>query len=317
MATLYAVLQTHVSLEAAHRELGFATLDEAKQAIRTWDERVSRDPQLRADFRALVSHYRQRRELRRASHGVDAPFATRPREHAPTAAPPIPAATPLAALFPPAEAAIPTPAALEQSVDETTTLSATFIPLDALPFDDVEAPADSPDTTAFLQAFVFDEPAHPFEPYDPPLPTDLDATAAVLPVLRFSDPLPFGAQQSAPEAQVELSAPPSERSIDETAMVAAIRFETLPFGPTGPTVEEHGVHQLTIEQYASYCVELALYPDRQPEIRARYHIGSEAEHTKINRKWNNAIAASADTRTRFKEVFAEYRAHLLANPLPR
>ena len=87
------------------------------------------------------------------------------------------------------------------------------------------------------------------------------------------------------------------------------------FGQGRPEVGDKSVAGLTVEQYASYCVELALYPDQKSKIRARYHITGEGEHAKVNLKWNNAIAASPGTRTRFQEVFAAYRAHLRNHPL--
>lgn len=171
MATLYAVLQSRVSLEAAYAEFGFTDVEEAKLAIQTWDGHIKSDDQLRVDFRALISHYRKRRELLLAAGG-----------RSPVVLPP-PAAT--------RAAQGPDP---EQSIDETAMLEPGFVPLEALPFADVTLVPDTLDTTAFLTAIVFDDddPVHPFEALPTATPAyDIDATAPIVPALRFSAPTPF------------------------------------------------------------------------------------------------------------------------------
>lgn len=72
---------------------------------------------------------------------------------------------------------------------------------------------------------------------------------------------------------------------------------------------------LTVEQYASYSVELALYPEHWAQIRKRYGIQGERAHTQVNHQWNDAIGTSPAVRARFHEVFAAYRAHLRDHPL--
>lgn len=303
MATLYAVLSTNVSLVASFTRFGFDDIDTAKKAITLWDTQIKENEQLRNDFRALVSHYRRRRELHVSPPSRRAALASTDR-NADTAASPLP----------------------EVDIDETAVLGAGFIPLEALPFADAADVPDSPDTTAFLQAIVFDGPSHPFEQEPPSEPDgeeeeELDATSAVIPALRFSAPTPFEQREAAagdatPEASDDVSNDDARNDdVDETCVVKGFRFETLPFGAVRRDAEQRDVTGLTIEQYASYCVELMLYPDKRAPIRARYRIQDETDHDKMNQHWNSAMAASPTTRTRFQAIYNAYRTHLNDHPI--
>ncbi len=235
MATLYAVLQSNVSLQEAHPDFDFANLDEAKEAIRVWDLQVKQSPQLRIDFRALVAHYRQRRQILFSAE----PNVVRSVPSAPVALgapPPVPRPEPV------------------QSVDETAFLDSQFLPLEALPFADASVVPDTLDTTAFLTAIVFDGPVNPFEEPEgeEDQHLDVDGTSAVNPILRFSAPTPFddvdevGIGLAVVNSDVTASAE-ADSDIDGTGLVEAIRFETLPFGAGHGGADEHAVGGLTLE----------------------------------------------------------------------
>ena len=126
------------------------------------------------------------------------------------------------------------PALRRRSSKPTATLDPDFLPLEALPFADTTVVPDDPDTTAFLSSIVFDGPAHPFEQPDdwPAGPADqLEATAAVNPVLRFSAPTPFDKPfEDGVEAHISEDAAAPNVDIDSTHIIEDQRFDTLPFG---------------------------------------------------------------------------------------
>ncbi len=70
--------------------------------------------------------------------------------------------------------------------------------------------------------------------------------------------------------------------------------------------------RLSIQQYASLCAELALWPERSGEILRRYHVMNEAAPRALFEHWQAELAASPEARAAFEEHLASYTAWLRA-----
>ena len=66
------------------------------------------------------------------------------------------------------------------------------------------------------------------------------------------------------------------------------------------------VPELTVEQYASLCVEIALSPDRLDYTLYRYHITAE-QRAALDTHWRARFAAEPALRAAFAQAFAAYR----------
>ncbi|WP_437819575.1 hypothetical protein [Sorangium sp. So ce1078] len=108
---------------------------------------------------------------------------------------------------------------------------------------------------------------------------------------KSADPLPFvsPAPTSAPASQ---PAPPSG------AAAAAARVAD---GGAG------GAGQLSLEQYASLTVDLALEPERAPETIRRYGL-TPAQRTLVDATWTARLAQNPAERSAFEAACASYRA---------
>jgi len=79
----------------------------------------------------------------------------------------------------------------------------------------------------------------------------------------------------APDATVNLSATPTD--VDQT----------LPLTQSGVSTKESS---LTLEQYASLCAELAVYPERKADILPRYGLDGDAGRQLEDAVWMRRLS---------------------------
>jgi hypothetical protein len=283
MASLHAALQVGVALAVAGKKHGFSDGDAARSGIEAWDELVRNDGALRRDFRALVAHYRKRFELLRDA---------RPEIKGSGA---------------PAESARSRPPRI---ADATALLPAHFVPFEVWPFGEVASASASAsrDETAFLAAFVLDEPAHPFEERAERA-LDANATGVVDPGLRFRAALPFEAVDAEWPARTPRGLTTSKCEAGETVEARAIVDAAWPFDAPAHVPSSHP--ELTLVQYACYIAELDLFAARRSLVHKRYGILDEDASTALRRRWAERLAGSEEDLTRYRESYETYRGHLL------
>ncbi|MGK3999125.1 hypothetical protein [Sorangium sp. So ce1024] len=67
---------------------------------------------------------------------------------------------------------------------------------------------------------------------------------------------------------------------------------------------------LSLEQHASMCAELAVAPDKGPEILARHGL-TEATRAQVDEHWRARIAADARAGEAWQRAYALHRHRLL------
>ena len=148
----------------------------------------------------------------------------------------------------------------------------------------------------------------------------VDATSADAVALSEDDVLPFGEQPSAPfrAALASGAAGLPAADVGETGVVPALLVdvnETLPFGL--PAVDDQAAGaatKLSLEQYASLCAELAVYPQRGDSIRQRYGFRNSEEQVKEDRAWSTQLAGDAARTREWQALVRHYQTWLLRNP---
>jgi hypothetical protein len=70
--------------------------------------------------------------------------------------------------------------------------------------------------------------------------------------------------------------------------------------------------RLTLEQYASLCAELSVYPERLTDIRRRYHVMNTAAHRALDEHWRTALNESPAARAKFHVDLTRFTAWLRA-----
>jgi len=233
------------------------------------------------------------------------------------------------------------------SVDETAAIDLSVLSFPLLPFA-AAPPRPTVDETCSPDGAVLALPVLPFGDDladEAGASDDLDGTSAVIPALRALPPTPWAddpeddaAEQSEPhQSEVE---PPL--ATEETAFIQALpAAPPLPFAsaddpPAASAIEsaDHDVDpgapsesseaddceaaqalsaplpNLTIEQYASYCVERELYPEHRRVISSRYRVQSEEQHEQVAAHWTRRLTESAADRQRWQHACACYREHL-------
>jgi hypothetical protein len=85
----------------------------------------------------------------------------------------------------------------------------------------------------------------------------------------------------------------------------------LPFGPPAGSAAAKGSSSasLSLEQYASFCVELESHPAEAPRIRERYRI-TAAQQQELESRWRSRMAADPAVRAAWDRACAAYRAWL-------
>jgi len=169
-------------------------------------------------------------------------------------------------------------------------------------------------------------------------PLDMGTAIGVLPgvpTLPFAPSAPGGdaverAKQHASEVQPAPS-PAARPPIGETEAVdvGALARRVLAFGPPKPSdpnkpAEANSTYSspaagarppapalpmLTVEQYASLCVDLELAPQNAPEVMRRYGVTAEGKRT-LDDGWARVFAEQPARRAAFEHARATYRAWL-------
>jgi hypothetical protein len=143
----------------------------------------------------------------------------------------------------------------------------------------------------------------------------LDETAAG--GIDRGDVLPFVDGDGTPPEQASRGADESAAAGDALGKTAALpsilldRDATLPFAEAGGLGIEDAVREsLTLEQYASLRSELALRPEQQVAILARYGIADDSSHRLLVAAWDKHLASNADERRTLEGLMRRYSAWL-------
>jgi hypothetical protein len=147
---------------------------------------------------------------------------------------------------------------------------------------------------------------------EPPAPTDVESTG-MLPddwmEQLAKGPLPF---KSSPELQppsaqepATLSIPPLERQ------GPALPFQSPggarePDAPRAPT--------LTLEQYASLCAEIAVFPERANAIFQRHGLGALRDRLHVDLAWKERLRRSPAEYRQWQELYQHYKAYWIKDP---
>jgi len=146
----------------------------------------------------------------------------------------------------------------------------------------------------------------------PPIPAGVDETAIATPALNLDPALPFSGSAAAPPSANEAAERASD-SIDATAFTAPIAgledlADALPFDTDAAELPD--IPDLTVEQYASLCVEREINPDQQQETLARYKVLTEQALRTLDERWQHRFATEGDLQQRWQQAFTQYQAWL-------
>jgi hypothetical protein len=102
-------------------------------------------------------------------------------------------------------------------------------------------------------------------------------------------------------------APPS--ALGSTAGARAGATAAMPaFDDVGVLPFDDGTPRLTVEQYASLCVERALDPHHEGEIAKRYKILTEEALRSLDARWRRRFEAEGALQQRWQTAYAQYKA---------
>lgn len=89
----------------------------------------------------------------------------------------------------------------------------------------------------------------------------------------------------------------------ETAFVSALDVEeALPFGSEVP--------ELTVEQYASLCVERTMRPGQEGDVAKRYKVLTEQALRAVDERFRQRFANEGELLRRYQTAYARYEAWL-------
>jgi hypothetical protein len=106
-----------------------------------------------------------------------------------------------------------------------------------------------------------------------------------------------------PKAPSSGGAPVGDDAI--TRAVAALPFAGSTAGPSVVAIPS-----LTLVQYASLCVELAMAPEKAREILVKYLVPNKAVHAALDQHWREQLAGKPEMRAAFEKARADYAAWL-------
>ena len=66
------------------------------------------------------------------------------------------------------------------------------------------------------------------------------------------------------------------------------------------------VPEMTIEQYASLCVDRVMSPGRETEVAKRYRILTEQALRALDERFRQRFAEEGDLTRRYQEAYARY-----------
>ncbi len=306
-----------------------------------WTAQLAKDPELNRDYRTLFSHYSN--QARR-----EGPASVMEPKPAP-AAPVSPPAEEARFIFAPRPDVIEAPALRgvvaapepKAKSDATQDVSALFATGAPLPFQQAasvpaqegvqkaEKPVHIASGTQDVSAFFQSEASLPFgdrssgpppEPKaEPQKPVQQAAgTQDVSALFSTGAALPFGDRPSSLPAEPEKpKAPAAVHQASGTQDVGAL-FQTgaaLPFGPQEPmkpSPSRPELPNLSLEQYASLCVELHLAPDRSDEIFRRYGIPQDVRAS-VDAYWQRRLSAEPPLYQAYAQAYNAYKTWLLQN----
>jgi hypothetical protein len=175
-----------------------------------------------------------------------------------------------------------------------------------------ERPSVAPPTAMSVWQVSRDAAAMPAPPLErPTLPRvdaaddDIDVDATIEAVLREGATLPFGVKASA-EFESWLA------SREETPKSRADAFSTVegeflrPTGAALPFSRTGELPAMPLEQYASLCAALAVFPQRAQEIVVRFGVADEGAKLALDAAWRAAFTRSPADLLRWQELFSQF-----------
>ncbi len=137
---------------------------------------------------------------------------------------------------------------------------------------------------------------------------DVPARAA-LPFAQGSSTLRSAGDAPAPPAE-----PPRPRAHSDLRETSAVFFaprsQAMPFSTTAPAPPRADTSTLTVEQYASLCVDLAVDPGRAAETLRRYHLTPEQKQA-IDAEWQARFARDATSWQAWDRAYKTYHAWIV------
>jgi hypothetical protein len=193
------------------------------------------------------------------------------------------------------------------------------------------------DSSAIRAALPFDPKAQPTQATQAPattpaaLPAVKRAPAALSgtsmafvapkgPALPFASKEPNASPPEAPPAPAPAAMPAVKRApaaLSGTSMAIVVpKGPALPFSqespaPTPAPAPEAAPIALSLEQYASLCVELGSAPASAPEIFKRYGLTQEQAEA-VDAHWKKRVSEDPAARAAFDRAYQAYQAWLLA-----
>lgn len=74
----------------------------------------------------------------------------------------------------------------------------------------------------------------------------------------------------------------------------------------GPSRSDTSRIQLTLEQYAAFCAERTIYPDRVAAVMARYQLRDHAQVQLLDQTWRARVADDHALSERYSTAFEHY-----------
>ncbi len=270
--------------EAIFHAYGFGEVHDRRAADLSWQERLRRNPAEYQGWRALYQRWIGHFERTKAGGGLPSPAQEGERE--------APVPEPGAGLdAPPPEPPRVEPSQVPGYLQPHS--SATPAPL----------PHVSPATRA---AENLAGTAMAFE-----LPTALRPKASAA--------LPFQTGASSPIATAPPEprhppAPTSGETIGEGVDLMAQMRGTLPFARASAAATPVAYPRMPLQTYASFCAELAAFPDAAAAIFTKYNVSGEPARAALVQEWQTRFDAHADTKADWQKHFDTFRAYLLRQP---
>ena len=157
-----------------------------------------------------------------------------------------------------------------------------------------EQPHEHVGETAFVQALVIDDDE--VLPFNTPPQHSAAAQAAASPELPFK-----GKPQGAPPP---VAAQEPHDAVGETGFMESPLIDApLPFqqGAAPATSLPPRLAALTLQQYASFCVEQRTSPAQIDAIRARYNVADAAQHAALDDHWKRQLSSDGAMQAEFEQ----------------
>jgi len=182
-------------------------------------------------------------------------------------------------------------------------------------------PVPEPAVPSFMQAALAAASAPPVRD----VPTELAATAMVFELPNALRPKPADALPFHESSERPFAALPSEQkpamppagageTLDEGVNLMALVSATLPFVKAPKEGAPVPVVAMPLQTYASFCAELAVFPERTAEIARKYNVASEEVRAVVDRDWRSRMEAQPAIRAAWEKLFTTYRDWLLRQP---